>query len=166
MTGQRTDAPRAGILRVVLLNGFVLIVPVVMVNLLLFDRLPPAMFGRDVFWQRIPPVIALGENILRVVIIAVPLLIPLRWRPAGLGVYAVGLALYVGSWVALVGWPDSAWSTSAAGLLAPAYTPIVWAVGIGLIARSRLGNHVLPGWLYPVSAILFTAFHLTHAAVV
>jgi hypothetical protein len=151
---------------VALLSCFVLVVPVLLLNLLLTGRLPRTMFGRDVFWHHIPPVIAYGENLLRVVIIAVPLFIPLRWRPVGLAVYAVGLALYVGCWVALIGWPVSAWSTSAAGLLAPAYTPFVWAMGIGLIGQPQLGHYSLPGWLYPASAALFTAFHLTHVAIV
>jgi hypothetical protein len=124
------------------------------------------MFGREVFWRDIPPVIAYGENVLRVLLIAVPALIPLRWRPLGVTVYAAGLAVYLASWLALIGWPDSAWSTSAAGLLAPAYTPIVWAVGIGLIDRPRVGHHRLPGWWYPAIAVLFTAFHVTHAAIV
>jgi hypothetical protein len=141
-------------------------VPILLLNLLLTDRLPRAMFGRDVFWHHIPPVVAYGENTLRVVVIVVPLLIPLRWRPVGLAVYAAGLLLYVACWLALIGWPHSAWSTSAAGLLAPAYTPIVWAAGIGLIGQPRLGHHTLPGWLYPASAALFTAFHLTRAAIV
>jgi len=112
------------IVRTLLVNCFPLIVPVLLVNLLLTDRLPRAMFGRDVFWHQIPRAIAYGENGLRIVLIAVPAFIPLRWRPVGLTVYAVGLALYVASWVALIAWPHSTWSTSPAGLLAPAlYLP-------------------------------------------
>ncbi len=154
------------IVRTALLNCFVLVIPVLLLNLLLTGRLPRAIFARDVFWQQIPPAIAYGEDTLRAVAIAVPLLIALRWRPAGLAVYAVGLALYAACWVALIRWPGSAWSTSAAGLLAPAYTPVIWAVGIGLIGQPRIGHYTLPGWLYPVSAALFTAFHFAHAWIV
>ena len=39
--------------------------------------------------------------------IAVPLLIPLQWRPAGLAVYAIGLVLYCAVWMALVSWPHT-----------------------------------------------------------
>jgi hypothetical protein len=39
-------------------------------------------------------------------------------------------------------------------------------VGIGLIGPPRFGPYALPGRLYPASAVLFTAFHLTHAAIV
>ena len=61
----------------VLLNCFALVVPVLLLNLLLTDRLPQAMFGREVFWQHIPPAVAYGENVLRAAVIAIPLLIPL-----------------------------------------------------------------------------------------
>jgi hypothetical protein len=71
--------------RVLLVTCFALVVSVLLLDLLLTDRLPQAMFGREVFWHQIPPVIAYGENILWVVIIAVPLLIPLRCRPIGSG---------------------------------------------------------------------------------
>jgi hypothetical protein len=160
------DAARMRVVRVLLGNCFLLVVPILVLNLAATDRLPAAMYGRDAFWRQIPPVIAYGENLLRFVVIALPAFMALRWRPVGVAVYAAGLVLYIAGWVALIAWPGSVWSTSAAGLLAPAYTPIVWIVGIGLISRPRLGSLSLPGWLYPAVGALFTAFHLTHAAIV
>lgn len=37
--------------------------------------------------------------------------------------------------------------------------------GIGCIGQPRIGHCTLPGWLYPASAALFTAFHLAHASI-
>jgi len=146
-----------------------LVVPILLVNLFFAGQLPP-MYARSVFWHDIPAVVAYGENVLRTLVIAVPLLMPLslrgRRRRVGFAVYLAGLIAYLAAWFALILAPDSAWSTSAVGLLAPAYTPLVWAVGIGLVGQPRYLPAVVRTWAYPAVAVLFTAFHLLHAATV
>jgi len=59
---------------VALMNCFLLMVPILVLNAFFADRLPPMMFSRDVFCRGIPPAIAHGENVMRVVVLAVPLL--------------------------------------------------------------------------------------------
>ena len=51
--------------------------------------------------------------------------------------YALGVLVYFASWLPLIYASDAAWSKSAAGLLAPAYTPLICLTGIALIGGSR-----------------------------
>ncbi|MFC1996709.1 hypothetical protein ACFLXI_03755 [Chloroflexota bacterium] len=66
-----------------------------------------------------------------------PLLMPLHWDTpqaiAGIVVYLIGLLVYFASWLPLKFSPDSIWSNSLSGFLAPAYTPLFWLIGITLI---------------------------------
>ena len=97
---------------------------------------------------------------LRALVMRAPLLMPLslrapRSRPA-LAVYCVGLAAYVGAWVAVVWAPMSAWSTSAVGFTAFAWTSIILFTGIGLRSTLRFFPGYRP-WMYLSAAAPFTA---------
>lgn len=151
-------------------NCFWLIVPVLVFDLAFAARLPAA-FQMENFWRDIPWVIGVPENIFRTIVLMLPLLMPLgiasaRQR-AGLALYLAGMAAYFAAWAALIISPASAWSTSIAGQLAPAYTPALWLAGVGLIGE-RLFVPRLPyrPWVYLAASAAFLAFHVTHAAVV
>jgi hypothetical protein len=153
--------------RASLFNCFWLIVPILVWNLL-FTL--PGKYSSAIFWHNIPPLIAYGENIFRTAVILFPLLLSLsvrsRSQRLGLLIYAVGLVAYFASWLALMWLPESAWSTSALGFLAPTYTPILWAVGIGLVGERLHWRGGYRPRIYIVLAVLFTAFHVSHAILV
>ena len=65
----------------------------------------------------------------------------------------MGLVIYYASWLPLIYLPETAWSTTAAGLLAPAYTPLIWLAGIALVGGS---------WLYGALSLLFVVVHVYH----
>jgi len=113
-------------IRTYAVSCFLLLLPALLWNLLLTDRLPPA-FQRAEFWREIPRWVSVPENALRLPVFLLPLVMPLElvtpWQRRCLGLFAAGTAVYFASWVALIAWPNSAWSTSAAGFQAPAYTP-------------------------------------------
>jgi hypothetical protein len=71
----------------------------------------------------------------------------------GLAVYIIGTLIYFASWLPLIWMPDSAWSQSAAGLLAPRLTPLLSFLGITLIGHSAA---------YAVFAVIFIALHTWH----
>jgi hypothetical protein len=156
-------------LRDALTSCFWLIVPIILWDLLFASQLP-RLLSMEVFWRNIPPVIAYSENIFRYILILFPLLMPLRVRSSsqkvGLIIYAFGLLAYFSSWLALMLLPGSAWSTSVAGLLAPAYTPLIWAVGIALVGDSLYVRVPYRPWFYIVVAVLFTIFHVSHTMIV
>ena len=110
-------------------NRFWLLVPILVLDLVLVGRLPPPLApgspGPD-----IPGWVSVSETVLRGVVFGAPLLMPLslrapRTRPA-LAAYSVALTAYVAAWVAVVWAPTSAWSTSAVGFTALAWTSILY----------------------------------------
>ncbi len=137
--------------------------PPLIVSLALWSRLPEA-FSPDVYGRDIPGWMSVFENVLRALVFAVPVLFPIGRRRRGWVLYGVGVGAYVASYAALIVWPQSDWSTSAMGFTAPAWTPLAWLAGIGLIA----GPAFFPRWLEPrhylLLALLFAAVHTLHAA--
>jgi hypothetical protein len=68
-----------------------------------------------------------AENIVRILVFAFPLLLPLRVQDSvsktGLSLYLIGTLFYSITWIPLIWMPDSLWSQSAVGLLTPRLTP-------------------------------------------
>jgi hypothetical protein len=103
------------------------------------------------------------------VVFGAPLLMPLslrapRTRPA-LVVYSMAFAAYVAAWVAVIWAPASAWSTSAVGFTALAWTSILLFAGIGLRSELRFVPRYRP-WMYLSAAVLFTVFHTLRMAII
>jgi hypothetical protein len=111
--------------RLQLLNCFWLLLPIFAWNAIFASRLPQEGFKSDI---GVPRPILWAENSLRIVVFLWALFLPLRWQDpqsrAGLALYGLGVLLYFASWLPLIYSSEAAWSKSAAGLLAPAYTSI------------------------------------------
>jgi hypothetical protein len=151
-------------------NCFWLLVPILIFNML-FTSLLPAAYQMNVFWKDIPKAISLPENLLRMIVMILPVFMRLRFstmsQKLGLALYLTGLLVYFASWTVLIVSPQSAWSMSVIGFMAPAWTPIIWLLGISLIGNELL----LPGvtfkpWMYGVLSVLFLIFHNLHAATI
>ena len=119
-------------------NCFILVIPIFLWNILFAASLPRG-YSMEFFWKDIPPIIGTTENVLRIIVFFLPLLMPLTIKitgqKIGLGIYLVGLAIYFLSWIMQIYYPDSPWSSSLFGFLAPAYTTIIWFIGIGFIGN-------------------------------
>jgi len=130
-----------------------------------------AAYQPDEFWREIPWTLGVIENFTRVALIVLSMFMVLDWRTRpqriGLFIYAIGLMLYVACQWVIVLEPDGWWANSAVGFLAPAYTPLVWMVGIGLIGGQTMVPH-LPWrrWYFAAVAGLFLSAHFTHAFLV
>lgn len=146
-----------------------LLLPVLLWNAALSGQLPraytPAVFDRD-----IPALLAAAEQALRVLVFALPFFAPFelasRRQRFGLLVFGLGLLVYVASWLALIGWPASAWSMTAAGFLAPAYTPILFLLGLAMLMQRLHWPSPYRWWLYLLLCVAFLAAHTGHAALV
>ena len=151
------------------LNGLLLLAPILLWNWVFSAKLPKAFLPEN-FNQGIPVFISGAENILRLVVFSLPFFMPLNLatptQRLGFWLYSLGTGLYFLSWLALMLFPKSSWSTSACGFLAPAYTPLIWLVGIGLVGSSLYIP--VPYWpgIYLVCAVLFIAAHVSHASIV
>ena len=150
-------------------NCIWLIVPIMLVNLLLLRRLPKA-YQADVFDHDIPRWIRIGENIARTIVFALPLFMPLKIgtfsQKAGFALYLIGTVLYCLSWGMQIWHPRSPWCRSAWGFMAPAYTPLIWLLGIGLIGTTLFLPVGYSPWVYIALSAVFLAFHNIHAGIV
>jgi hypothetical protein len=148
-------------------NAFWLLLPILAFNLIFVKRLPRA-YQTDVFWKNIPSWISVPENLFRLLVFCLPLIMRFGSTKAserfGLGLYLTGTLLYFASWWAQISWPGSKWSIRAAGFMAPSYTPILWLAGISLIGDSLTISSVpYRPWVYPIVTVIFLGLHNLHA---
>ena len=146
-----------------------LLIPASVWNIALASYLP-ASFAPTEFWRDIPEPLALTENGLRLAVFVLPFLMPLDLEAPGRVrasfVFAAGTFLYFVSWLALILFPSSAWSASAPGFAAPAYTPALWLLGIALVGRRLFWGKFYRWWMYAVLASAFLVAHISHTALV
>jgi hypothetical protein len=142
-----------------------LLIPAVVWNLLLTDRLPSAS-SSSVFWRDIPRPLSLLENVSRTLVFAAPFLMPLDVAAPGqrrrMVIFAAGTLVYFASWLPLIAAPSSPWSTSAVGFLAPAYTPALWLFGLALLGRRLFWGDWYRWWMYLPLAAIFLLAHVGH----
>lgn len=135
-------------------NCFWLIVPILVWNLLLGSKITQEQITSDAH----SPAWLLGaENLFRLVTFSLPLFLRLEldsvWGKIGLAFYLLGLLIYFLSWIPLIRTPQASWSRSLPGLFAPRLTPLIWLLGVALLANS---------WIYGLFAALFILFHTWH----
>ena len=135
-------------------NCLWLILPVLIWNLILGPRITDPRITSDEFS---PKWLLMAENVMRIFVFALPLLIPLTLttpiQKTSLVIYISGTLIYFASWIPLLFTPQSAWSNSLIGLLAPRISPFFTFLGIALIGES---------WLYGVCIVLFILLHTFH----
>lgn len=152
-----------------LINCFLLLLPVFVWNIIFINKLPKE-FQAEVFWKDIPTFIKYAENSLRIFLFALTVFIPINIsttvQKKGLFLYLFGIILYFSSWLFLMYFPDLAISNSLLLFMAPAYTPLFWLVGIGLIGKSFYFNLPYKRWFFIMISILFLLFHNLHTYII
>lgn len=152
-----------------LLSCFLLTIPVLVWNIVFANKLPKD-FQPEVFSKDIPAFVKYGENISRVIVFMFTALMPLsisgKAQKQGILIYTGGILLYFCSWLALIYFPYSGWSNSAAGFMAPAYTPLFWLIGIGLTGNSFYFKLPYKRWLFISASVIFLIFHNFHAVTI
>jgi len=147
---------------------FLLLVPLLLWNVFLWSRLPPA-FQKDI-WDDIPKPLSFVESGVRIVVFLFSLLLFLEIRTilqvVGLVIYGIGVLVYFASWILQIRQPESRWSRGLLGFCAPAYTPIVWLVGIALIGQSMLFDVWYEYWIYILLSVVFVGVHTLHSVLV
>ncbi|MEM9671797.1 MAG: hypothetical protein ACFB15_22550 [Cyclobacteriaceae bacterium] len=152
-----------------LINCFWLLIPLFVWNIVFISRLP-CSYAPATFWKDIPPLIGTTENIARMLVFTLPVLMQFSLKTpvqkAGLSIYLLGLVLYFASWLLQIYFLQSDWSRSLWGYTAPAYTTIIFFVGISLIGQTSWVK--LPGIsvIYLVVSIIFVVVHTAHSYLV
>jgi hypothetical protein len=152
-----------------LLNCFLLLIPILVWNIV-FTPYLPEKFSPDIFWDNIPTWITIGENTFRIAVMIIPAILILSLKETveriGFSIYLFGAIIYFISWLILILYPASNWSQSIWGFIAPAYTPIVWLIGISLIGHKSFLPIKNISVIYILLSILFIIFHSLHAFIV
>lgn len=148
---------------------FLLLLPILLWNVIFMKVLPPP-FQKEMFWHNIPEYIKFPENVLRIVVFLCPIFMKLSvsepHHKLGLILYIFGVCLYFLSWIMQMYYPQSSWSKSILGFTAPAYTTIIWFVGIGLVGSSLLVKFPYHYSIYISISMIFVIFHTAHVYVV
>lgn len=135
-------------------NALWLILPLLLWNIVLGPRITSQQILSD---ANSPQWLLIAENITRIAIFMLPLFIPLKLdskrSKLGLGIFILGTLTYFSSWLPLLIAPQSAWSVSPAGLLAPRLTPLIPFIGIAIIGSS---------WTYGGISLIFILLHTWH----
>jgi hypothetical protein len=152
-----------------LLSCGMLLIPILVWNAAL-TRYLPGPWSTGEFWRDIPAPLALTERAFRWIVLALPFLMPLEltslMQRFGLIVYSIGTTLYFASWLAILLAPEWRWASGALGLLAPAYTPLVWLVGLALLGQRLYWGSMYRWWMCLIPAGVFIAAHVGHAGLV
>ena len=146
------------------LNCFLLLVPIFTWNIYFINYLP-IKYSND-NWNDIPPIIEYAENIFRFFIFVSPVIMVLslktKSQKIGLGLYILGVIIYFLSWSAHIYFPETVWSKSILGFMAPAYTTIIWFIGIGLIGKNSFFKIPYMSVFYIFISVCFVIFHSLH----
>ncbi len=151
-------------------SGAVLMVPPLLLSLSLWPLLPEA-YQPEHFGRGLPPSLGWTENLLRVLVFALPITLRARattpGQRTGRSLYLVGLLLYALSYLLLTGEgdPGSPWATSWLGFTAPAWTPALWLAGIALMCREHRPAQ-RRWWGFCAASVAFLAAHVAHASLV
>jgi hypothetical protein len=166
---EKNPQGRPPLIKILLQNGALLILPPMLISFGLWAWLPEA-FQPAVFWKDVPPYLGTLENIFRMAIFAVPGFLyfgkSARGQTTGWLLYTVGLMLYLLSYLLLILWPESLWSSSAIGFSAAAWTPAFWLVGIGLVCQKTWLPIAWKRGIYLVMVGVFIFLHTGHALLV
>jgi len=138
-------------------------------NLVFSEKLPKE-FQPEIFWKDIPAFLKYGENALRVLVLMLTFLMPLSIatlvQKKGVVLYVIGTLIYFASWYILINFPNIGWSQNIIGFTAPAFTPLIWLLGIGLLGNSFYFNLPFKRWYFISISILFLIFHNIHAIII
>ena len=150
-------------------NCFLLLLPIFAWNVIFMKVLPPP-FQKNIFWHNIPAYIRVPENVLRIAVFLCPLFMKLSvsepHQKLGLILNIFGVCLYFWSWIMQIYFPKSSWSKSIWGFTAPAYSTIIWFVGIGLIGSTLFVNIPYHYSVYLFISLLFVIVHTSHTLIV
>lgn len=134
---------------------------------MIFTTRLPVAFAPENMDAGISKDILIGENIFRAIIFLLPIFFKIDLSKhvgkLGLAIYIVGSLIYFASWIIVMYAPSSAWSNSVFGFAAPAYTPIIWLIGISLMADSYNVKIPFGRWHYIIPCAIFIGLHTTHS---
>lgn len=86
-----------------------------------------------------------------------------RIQIIGFLIYVVGVMIYFLSWIMQIYFTETKWSKSIFGFMAPAYSSIIWLIGIGLVGQKLLFDLSYSYAVYIIISFVFVIVHSMHA---
>lgn len=149
-----------------MLNCLLFLVPIVVWNTIFIAYLPESYFKMYTD-PDIPVFIKWAENLSLLLIFILAALMPLRIKnktqKLGMGIYLLGLVIYLLAWRPLILFPSGEWSSSIFGFTSLTYTPIILLIGIGLIGEKLYIKLKYRRWVFIAVSFLFIFFRTWHS---
>ena len=149
-------------------NGFLLLIPVFVMNMVLYRILPD--FFKPAQWDNIPKEVLIAENLFRYLSFLLPITMIIGFtslrQKIGLALYLFGLLVYFSAWLIQIKNKQDKYDKSIIIRGAPAYTPIIWLIGIGLLFDKTIFSSITHNKAYFFVVIIFTVIHTYHAYLV
>jgi len=141
----------------ILLNGFILVIPPLVWNIIFYGKLIQKEFNDD---ENVPKILLYSEHLFRICVFGSPLLFSMCTQCDNISqsflIYKAGIVIYFLSWIPLLYFPNVRWSNSFIGIMAPYFTPIIWLIGIAYIINWD--------WYFLISGI-FIIIHIIHGMI-
>src|SRR5690606_20399486 len=119
-------------------QGIILVVPIIIWNIMFYSKLPDN-YQEGKGWEQFPAEFDYAEMGLRVLTFAALLFmnfgIKEKLQRIGLYLYVSGVIFYFTSWSIQIYAPESEWAVSSLGFSAPAWTSLIWLLGIGMMCE-------------------------------
>jgi len=148
-----------------LLNCFILFIPVLLCNALWYNKLPPPY--QPPRWNKIPKALDIAENVFRFLVFLLPLNMKIELKTqnqsVGLFLYLLGLVVYGSSWIIQIFHTKIAWSTYPVFAMAPAFTTIIWLLGVYFIGENTFIGIPYIHLAYFLIILAFVVLHTYHA---
>ena len=152
-----------------LYNGVFLLLITMLWNIIFYEYLPET-YSLENFRMNVPAIVLTGENVFRILTFGFTIFLILglsdRIQKTGLILYVGGVIFYFASWAAQMFLSDTIWSRSLLGFAAPAYTAIIWLLGIGFLGKELVIRKIPYNRIVFITiSIVFVVFHTAHAVI-
>lgn len=152
-----------GILKYIIENSFLLVIPILVFNSFLYKRLPDEFQTEK--WDQIPKAIDFIEGILRILVFFGTLLFIVDINKLiGIILYFVGVVVYFVSWIIQI--RKKKYRKKLLVFIAPAWSALFWIIGIGMSSNCIFGVSWIANLIYIVFGMIFIVFHTWHATII
>ena len=141
-------------------NCFLLFIPILIFNIILFQKLPSH------YLKNISHPIIIIETVARILTIAFSFIMVLsilnKIGKIGLIIYIIGIIIYFASYFIVIYFDNTLFSKYIFVILSPYWTSIIWLIGIGIIGNNLFIKMPYHFSIYIILSIIFTTIHTIH----
>jgi len=134
-------------------NCFLFFIPILIINILFFKKLP------SYYLKNISHPIIIAETITRIITIAFSMIMAIdiknKTGKIDLIIYIIGIIIYFTSYFIEIYAPNTLFGKNIIFILAPYWTSVIWLIGIGIVGNRLFVNIPYHFTVYLVLSITF-----------